>query len=245
MIHGFACMGIPRYILTDNMKSVVLHRDFEGNPVWQKDYEAFMKAVGFRTKLCKPRHPFTKGKVERLVRFVKENFLVGRVFWNITDLNRAALDWCNRQNGIYHRATDDVPQETHHESCTNEMRMLEMTPSLLFYLCPERRISFDGFVNYEGRRFGVPYSYRGATARIMRKDDMIYIYSADLKQLLTTHDVTWSKRDRFCTDQYALPEQPEEFPSMPVKVEIVQLPEPEPVLSFEKFNFDKEVEWDD
>ena len=245
MIHGFACMGIPRYILTDNMKSVVLHRDFEGHPVWQKDYEAFMKAVGFRTRLCKPQHPFTKGKVERLVRFVKENFLVGRVFWNITDLNRAALDWCNRQNGIYHRATDGVPQETHHESCTKEMRMLEMTPSLLFYLCPERRISFDGFVNYEGRRFGVPYSYRGATARIMRKDDMIYIYSADLKQLLTTHDVTWSKRDRFCADQYALPEQPEEFPSMPVKTEIVRLPEPEPALSFEKFNFDKEVEWDD
>lgn len=55
MIHGFVYMGIPKYILTDNMKSVVLHRDFEGNPVWQKDYEAFMKTVGFRTKLCKPR----------------------------------------------------------------------------------------------------------------------------------------------------------------------------------------------
>ena len=245
MIHGFAYMGIPKYILTDNMTSVVLHRDFEGNPVWQKDFEAFMKTVGFRTKLCKPRHPFTKGKVERLVRFVKENFLVGRVFWNITDLNRAALDWCNRQNGIYHRATDGVPQDTHYEHCVKEMQALEMTPSLLFYLCPERRISFDGFVNYEGRRFGIPYSYRGSTARIMRNDDMIYIYSADLNQLLTTHDVTWSKRDRFCADQYALPEQPEEFPSMPVKAEIVRLPEPEPMLSFEKFNFDKEVEWDD
>ena len=245
MIHGFAYMGIPKYILTDNMKSVVLHRDFEGHPVWQKDYEAFMKTVGFRTKLCKPRHPFTKGKVERLVRFVKENFLVGRVFWNITDLNRAALDWCNRQNSIYHKATDGVPQNTHYESCAKQMQMLEMTQPLLFYLCPERKISFDGFVNYEGRRFGVPYSYRDSTARIMRKDDMIYIYSADLKQLLTTHDVTWSKRDRFCADQYAIPEQPEEFPSMPVKTEIVQLREPEPMLSFEKFNFDKEVEWDD
>lgn len=245
MIHSFVYMGIPKYILTDNMKSVVLHRDFEGNPVWQKDFEAFMKTVGFRTKLCKPRHPFTKGKVERLVRFVKENFLVGRVFWNITDLNQAALDWCNRQNGIYHRATDGVPQDTHYEHCVKEMQALEMTPSLMFYLCPERRISFDGFVNYEGCRFGVPYSYRGSTARIMRNDDMIYIYSADLNHLLTTHDVTWSKRDRFCADQYALPEQPEEFPSMPVKTEIVQLPEPEPMLSFEKFNFDKEVEWDD
>lgn len=245
MLHGFAYMGIPKYVLTDNMKSVVLHRDFDGNPVWQKDYEAFMKTVGFQTRLCKPRHPFTKGKVERLVRFVKENFLVGRVFWNITDLNRSALNWCNQQNSTFHKATAGVPQEVHYSSCSVQIRALDMDSNLLFYLCPERRISFDGFINYEGRRFGVPFSYRGTTARIMRKDDMIYIYSADLKQQLTTHDVTWSKRDRFCKDQYATMEQPEEFPTMPVKAEIVRLPEPEPSLSFEKFNFDKEVDWDE
>ena len=81
------------------------------------------------------------------------------------------------------------------------------------------------------------------TARVMRKDDMIYIYSADLKQLLTTHDVTWSKRDRYCTDQYA--PQPEEFPTMQVRTEISRLPEPESNLSFEKFNFDQEVDWDE
>ena len=245
MLHAFEYMGIPEHVLTDNMKSVVLHRDFEGHPVWQKDYESFMKTVGFQTKLCKPRHPFTKGKVERLVRFVKENFLAGRVFWNITDLNRAALEWCNRQNGSYHNAAAGVPQELHDNRCAGHLRILEMNPTLLFYLCPERRISFDGFVNYEGRRFGVPFSYRGSTARVMRKDDMIYIYSSDLKQLLTTHDVTWSKRDRYCADQYAALEQPEEFPTMPVRAAIERLPEPEPSLSFEKFNFDREVNWDE
>ena len=245
MIHAFCYMGIPKYVLTDNMKSVVLHRDFEGNPVWQKDYEAFMKTVGFKTKLCKPRHPFTKGKVERLVRFVKENFLVGRAFWNITDLNRAALDWCNQQNNTYHKSTASVPQEVHYTSCASQIHPLEMDPALLFYLSPERKISFDGFVNYEGRRFGVPFSYRGTTARIMRKDDVIYIYSSDLKQQLTTHDVTWSRRDRFCKDQYADLEQPEEFPTSPIKAEIIRLPEPEPSLSFEKFNFDREVVWDE
>ena len=243
MLHAFGYMGIPKYVLTDNMKSVVRHRDFEGHPVWQKDYEPFMKTVGFQTKLCKPRHPFTKGKVERLVRFVKENFLAGRVFGNITDLNRAALEWCSRQNSSYHNATAGVPQELHESWCAEHLRILEMNPSLLFYLCPERRISFDGFVNYEGRRFGVPFSYRLSTARVMRKDDMIYIYSSDLKQLLTTHDVTWSKRDRYCADQYA--PQPEEFPTMPVRTEISRIPEPEPILSFEKFNFDREVDWDE
>ena len=153
MVHAFQYMGVPRFILTDNMKSVVLHRDLEGLPVWQKDYETFMKTIGFETKLCKPRHPFTKGKVERLVRFVKENFLADRVFYNITDLNWHALEWCNSQNGAYHRAVDAVPQRLHVEACGELLRPLPELDAVRFYLCPERKISFDGFVNYEGRRF--------------------------------------------------------------------------------------------
>lgn len=244
MIHAFRYMGVPQYVLTDNMKSVVIRRDVDGNPIWQKDYERFMKTVGFQTKLCKPRHPFTKGKVERLVRFVKENFLVGRVFWNVTDLNYAALDWCNEQNAAYHRGIG-VPMDIHSERCLKVVSILDDSYELLFYLCPERRISFDGFVSYEGRRFGVPYTYHGKTARVLRDGDTLYIYSSDMAYLLTTHNVTWAHRDSFCENQYALPEQPEEFPTMPVKTVIKQLPEPVRDLSFEKFNFSKEDGWDE
>ena len=113
MIHAFLYMGIPEYVLTDNMKSVVIRRDDEGRLIWQKDYELFMGNIGFSTKLCKPRHPFTKGAVERLVRFVKENFLAGRIFTELTDLNYEALRWCNIQNNVYHRAVDCVPAQKH------------------------------------------------------------------------------------------------------------------------------------
>lgn len=245
MLRAFNYMGIPKYVLTDNMKSVVIMRDLDGHPIWQKDYESFMNTVGFQTKLCKPRHPFTKGKVERLVRFVKENFLAGRSFWNISDLNRAAFNWCEKQNSTYHKAIDGVPQDLHYVKCAEKVRVLPEGPYLLSYLCPERRISFDGFVNYEGRRFGVPSSYTGATARVLRDKETIYIYSADMSKLLTIHDVTWSKRDRYCEDQYIVLGQPEEHPSMPIKAKVVMLQEPSPSLSFEKFNFDKEVTWDE
>lgn len=107
------------------------------------------------------------------------------------------------------------------------------------------KVNLDGFVNYEGRRFGVPYSYTGKTARVMRDGDLLYIYSADLALLLATHNVTWSHRDSFCDNQYALPEQPEEYPTMPVKTVIKQLPSPSYDLSFEKFNFSKEDDWDE
>ena len=78
MLHAFSALGVPATVLTDNMKSVVVRRDADGRPVWQADYAEFMGVVGFRTRLCRPRHPYTKGKVERLVRFVKGNFLAGR-----------------------------------------------------------------------------------------------------------------------------------------------------------------------
>ena len=243
MIHAFYFMGIPRYVLTDNMKSVVTGRDPDGIPIWQHDYEAFMKLVGFETKLCKPRHPFTKGKVERLIRFVKENFIVGRVFNNVTELNFQALYWCREQNGIYHRALDCIPDEKHQLGCGTVAKVLETTPELTCYLCPARLISFDGFVNYEGRRFGVPYWYEKKVCRIQRKDHVLTIYDEDMSRILTTHDVTWQRKDSFCPNQYAV-EQPEEFPSMPVRSTILQVEDHHPVSAFSKFDFEEGL-WDE
>ena len=241
MLHAFAYMGIPRYVLTDNMKSVVIRRDSEGKPIWQHDYESFMRTVGFQTKLCKPRHPFTKGKVERLIRFVKDNFIPGRVFREITDLNYEAIRWCNSQNQCYHRSVDCIPEDKHRTYCLLNAGIVAETIEIARYLCPERLISFDGFVNYEGRRFGVPYSYTGRTCRIRRDGYVLHIYSSDLAHELTTHNVTWSRRDSYCEDQYASI-QPEELPTMPVKAIMAQ----KAVItedSFSRYNFDKEDIW--
>lgn len=236
MLHAFMRLGIPRFILTDNMKSIVIRRDEEGHPIWQKDYELFMGNIGFETALCKPRHPFTKGAVERLVRFVKDNFLQGRVYRELTDLNYDAIRWCDAQDGRYHKAVDCTPVEKHDICCMKAASVLELTPELSFYLCPERRISFDGFVNYEGRRFGVPYWYTGKTCRVKRDGYTLYIYDTAMTRVLVTHDVTWSRRDSFCKDQYAA-SQPEEHPSAPVKVHIRQLDPIQEASGFNRFRF--------
>ena len=238
MIHAFLYMGVPKFILTDNMKSVVLRRDEEGHPVWQKDYELFMGNIGFETRLCKPRHPFTKGAVERLIRFVKENFLPGRIYHELTDLNYEAIRWCDQQNAVYHRAVDCVPNDKHSEICMKHASRLENTIELSYYLCPERKISFDGFVNYEGRRFGVPYWYTEKTCRVSRDGYVLYIYDLQMTKILTTHDVTWGRKDSYCKDQYAV-SQPEEHPTAPVRIQIQQLGLPTHDSGFDRFNFEE------
>ena len=241
MIHAFMYMGVPKYVLTDNMKSVVIRRDYEGHPIWQKDYELFMGNIGFETKLCKPRHPFTKGAVERLVRFVKDNFLAGRVFTELTDLNYDALRWCNNQNSVYHRAVDCIPNDKHTICCLKYAPLLDNSSGLYYYLCPPRAISFDGFVTYEGRRFGVPYWYTEKICRVKRDGYVLYIYDYDMTKTLTSHDVTWSRKDSFCRDQY-LVHQEEEKPSTAVTTSIQQLSRPDRDPGFSKYNFEESCE---
>ncbi|MGN0363406.1 MAG: IS21 family transposase [Bilifractor sp.] len=135
MIHAFVYLGVPRYVLTDNMKSVVIGRDAFGHPLWNTEYESFMKTIGFQTKLCKPRHPFTKGKVERLIRYVKGNFMAGRVFGTITDLNYEALRWCEKHNHEYHQQVDCIPADRHADRCRSVAKVLENSKDLHLSAC--------------------------------------------------------------------------------------------------------------
>lgn len=68
--------GIPLEVWYDNMKTVVIERDAygEGQHRLNQSFYQFSKTMGFIPKLCKPYRPQTKGKVERMVRYVRDNF---------------------------------------------------------------------------------------------------------------------------------------------------------------------------
>lgn len=208
MLHAFSALGVPATVLTDNMKSVVVRRDADGRPVWQADYAEFMGVVGFRTRLCRPRHPYTKGKVERLVRFVKGNFLAGRSFTDLDALNREAALWCAEQGGRWRRAAACVPMREHEAACSTNTRPLEVTAEVERYLCPRRKISFDGFVSFEGHRYGVPYWYVRRECRVSREGRVVHIYSDDLSRELVAHAVG-AGADSWCEGQWETsPAQP-------------------------------------
>jgi len=107
--------GIPEIVLTDRMKTVIEGSE-AGKPLWNKRFEDFASDMGFMPKVCRPRRPQTKGKVERLVNYIKDNFLPGRTFADADDLNRQAMMWCQKVNSKRHGTTGEIPLE----SLTNE-----------------------------------------------------------------------------------------------------------------------------
>ena len=154
----------------------------------------------------------------------------------MTQLNASALEWCSVQGSRYRKALDCVPLEEHARSCSARAALPEVTNELSTCLCPRRRTGFDGFVSYEGRRFGVPYWYPGRSCRVSREGRYPRTCSDGLPRELAVHEVTWSRRDSFCEGQYA-DGQPEELPSVPVTVRIAQTGPPARDDGFAKFDF--------
>ena len=213
MIHAFMAMGVPKVVLTDNMKSVVTRRNPDGSIVFNAEYNGFQKALGFDTRLCKVAHPFTKGAVERLVRYVKDNFVQGRSFTNLTVLNEEAFRWCEARNGQETRGKGYIPAEEHlrHE----HFGELPSDDVLFPFLAPKRNIGYDGCVDFENRRYGVPLSYRGKTVRVSRSGEILTIYRCDSRETVTTHHVDWSKHPKYCPGQWD--DGPQEHPTEPVR----------------------------
>lgn len=76
-------------VLTDRMKTI-LDGIEAGKPIWNKMFEDFAAETGFVPKVCRARRPQTKGKVERLVKYVKNNFIPG---------SNSAI-WTTKRSGI-------------------------------------------------------------------------------------------------------------------------------------------------
>ena len=223
MVHAFIYMGMPKTVLTDNMASVSNRRDPLGNPIMNTKYNAFQKACGFTTKLCKPRHPYTKGKVERLVEFVKSSFTPAREFINITDLNEQVVRWCDDWNSRFHQSTGFTPD---YEHATEPLTYVEYNQGLkevfLEYMAPLRRISMDGFINYDGRRYGVPFSYTKKKVRVMRDKDLLTIMDESCSYVVVKHNVDWSYSPHYCDGQFS-EEEPEELPTAKVTAYMSQI----------------------
>ncbi|MCG6197689.1 IS21 family transposase, partial [Anoxybacillus sp. LAT_38] len=89
--------------------------------------------------------PETKGKVERGVQYVKNNFRPGKRFVDLQDLNQQALHWCERINRRIHGTTGERPIDRLREENLSPIPSAERWEK---YLHEPRQVSRDGFVSY-------------------------------------------------------------------------------------------------
>lgn len=112
--------GVPREVLYDNMKTVVLQRDAyqTGQHRFHPSLWQFGKEMGFSPRLCRPFRAQTKGKVERMVQYTRNSFYIPLmtrlrpmgITVDVETANRHGLRWLHDvANQRKHETIQPVP----------------------------------------------------------------------------------------------------------------------------------------
>jgi transposase len=111
--------GVPRELLFDNMKTVVLERNAYGRGQHRlhPGLLALSRDLGFAVRLCRPYRAKTKGKVERFNRYLRESFynplvtrLQSHVPLDATTANVEVLKWLRDVANVrIHKGTGERP----------------------------------------------------------------------------------------------------------------------------------------
>lgn len=85
--------GVPRKALLDNLKTGVSERLW--NLIrYNEHFLAMARHYGLDVQACRPRRGNEKGKIEKSIGYIRENFFEARTWKDIEDLNAQALSWC-------------------------------------------------------------------------------------------------------------------------------------------------------
>ena len=88
--------GVPRVALYDNLKSAVLER--QGDAIrFNPELLTFAAHYRYETRPVAVYRGNEKGRVERSIRYIRDNFFSARTYRDLADLNAQALAWCNTQ----------------------------------------------------------------------------------------------------------------------------------------------------
>jgi transposase len=175
----------PPVCVIDNT-NLARWRGLGSNAVMVPEMEAFSKAYGFRFLCHAPKHPDRKAGEERSFMTVETNFIPGRTFQSLEDLNRQALEWSTvRLEQRPQGKAGLIPAQ----AFEYERAFLAQLPRHLPapYLLLDRTVDEYGYVAVEGNYYEVPGCGRGKI-QVLR-----YLYHLVLCQ------------DRRTLIEYALP----------------------------------------
>ncbi len=173
---AFAWFGcVPTQILLDNMTPMVVSHPYDGEVVWNPRFKAFADFHGFRPKSAKPYRARTKGKVERIVSYVRQNFWP-RVPDAITlaGLNSLVARWAEERDQRIHGTTFAKPADRWAAAYAGATPY-DPTHLWVFGEPWDRKVTTDAFVHWEGHRFAMPWEAAGHHVEVRRTPSGIEI----------------------------------------------------------------------
>jgi hypothetical protein len=160
--------GVAHRHRYDNLKSVIIRREPELR--FNPQFLDFARHFGFSIHVCTPARANEKGRVERLIRDIKE-FMRSTPVDTLEELNTKIVGWQKERNNRVHRTTGQTPAEALQEEKLMSLPQIDYKP----YRLVQAVVSKTGFVEFETNRYSVPSPYAGMAASLLAMPETLEI----------------------------------------------------------------------
>lgn len=185
--------GMPKKVIYDQDRKLLVRENF-GDYLMTDEFARYVKDAGFEPVFCMPYDPASKGQSEATVKYVKNNFLSGRVYVNIDSLNEEAFGWLSRTaNAKVNGTTRAVPAE---EFKKEQPELIPYTASVdePELEVREYTVRKDNTMLYHSNFYSLPLgTYEGQGTRVLvsrnMDDNELEIYASKDFSLIARHKI--------------------------------------------------------
>jgi transposase len=174
--------GVSKEVLVDNQKTAVISHRIGEKVKFNDRFIDLAGHYGFTPRACRPYRARTKGKDERMVGYVANNFFLRyRQFESLDHMNELALRWLAEEAD---QRVHGTVKEVVTERFTREAPYLGPLPTVRYDTSyRERRfVHWDGYIDVRGNRYSVPSELCGEEVTTYTSlDGYLSIYSGDVK----------------------------------------------------------------
>jgi len=169
--------GVPKELVIDQDHLLVVSEN-AGDILYTEPFAYFIEEQDLRMYVCRKTDPESKGKVENLIKYVKQNFFSVRDFTSLEDANAGVAQWLDRRaNGKISQATKKIPALliAHERQHLRSLRHSVFRKDTLIGR-EERTADEKACISVEACRYQLPVRYRKTTVEIYVTPHQLFVF---------------------------------------------------------------------
>lgn len=188
--------GKPKEIVYDQ-DSLIIVSENSGDLIMTNKFDSYRNVEPFDIFMCRKADPESKGRIENVIGFIKNNFAKNRVFIDLESWNEDAMKWLKRRgNGKTHNTTKKIPAEAFEAEkgfltpVSQASRTNQAQPPMI------RKVRKDNTVAYLSNRYSVPlgtYRPTGMEVELQIDENTLLITGVETGEILAEHAIPAQK----------------------------------------------------
>ncbi|MGQ8969471.1 IS21 family transposase, partial [Bacillus subtilis] len=178
--------------------SLIIVSENGGDLILTKEFQQYRESRGINLRVCRKADPESKGRIENVVGFIKQNYAKHRVFHNIDSWNEQGWEWLNRTgNYKIHNTTKKRPFEVfllekQHLKPVSQNIDIQNNYEISIARCVHK----DNTIRYQSNRYSLPLGTYNKYEKVCIKETEtkeLVIYIPDTGEIIAKHSIPEGK----------------------------------------------------